>query len=636
MKKLIFAITLFFTIFSGVLAQTDYLTAKKISIKNESIDGLYDINIKVPGNEKSAIEGYNVVIVIDGSTSMKDSKWTNLRNAVLNATDILLPNKDGNNANKVALITFGIDYHINTELTSNKEDIENILPVTYDNSLLKPGRSSTNVEVGFKGAYEYLNSITDPNDKEHTYVLFLSDAEVNASEILVDWPTTFFNNTYWVNYGMNYTNMIINYIDHFNLTDYPEFLKTYKENITKDIDNKDTYFKELINSYFKYINNGNELEEMSISNIERLVTTTSFSSDYELNYGLIELGYTIMMPQINIFDRKTSVERAINEANRLNEIANIYTIKIGTNNYDFALKIMNPEFEGSNNYDANTIDTHFSKGYYTTDTDMVKLNEILSNLVSELTYTNYINSKVIDYTSKWVIPKDINGDGIFNELDIMVTNNGQKVDANINVEKLSKEEIDKLNDPEVKGNTSNDIYKITWYITGTFKYEDNYILSYQVDVDTLEESFEFNKDYKANGDTTLTYDIIQTKKDEIEVIEKDVVYNILVPLVKATSGNLIVNYITDTGDILKDPVKSTKQVGTEYKTIEESFEGYQLLTVKGNETGKYIDGTIEVTYVYTNAFGNVDYEEIPPHTDATITINIPKVILYYKKEEFYI
>lgn len=375
---------------------------------------------------------------------------------------------------------------------------------------------------------------------------------------------------------------------------------------------------------------------MSISNIERLITNTIFSNDNTLNENLIEFGYVLTMPQISKYNRKNCVERALNEANKLNEVANIYTIKLGTNNYDFALKIMNPEFEGNNTYDANTIDTHFSKGYYTTDADMVKLNEILSGLVSELTYTNYVNSKVIDYTSKWVIPKDINGDGVFNELDITVTNNGKKVDADIKVEKLSKDEIENLNDPEVTGNTSSDIYKITWYITDIFEYEDNYILSYQVNVDTLEKSFEFNKDYKANGDTTLTYDITKTKKGEMEIVEKNVIYNILVPEVKATSGNLIVNYITDTEEILKDSVKSTKQVGTEYKTTEEGFDGYQLLTIYGNERGKYIEGTIEVTYVYTNAFGNVDYEEIPPHTDATITINIPRVILYYKKEEFYI
>lgn len=636
MKKLFFAITLFFTIFSGVLAQTDYLTAKKISIKSENIDGLYDINIKVPGNEKSAIEGYNVVIVIDGSTSMKGSKWTNLRNAVLNMTDILLPNEDANNANKVALITFGIDYHINVELTNNKKDIEKVLPVIYDDSLLSPGRSSTNVEIGFKGANEYLSSLSNGNDKEHTYVLFLSDAEVNSSEILVDWPTVFFNNSRWYNYDLNFLDQTIKYIDDNNLEDYPEFIKTYKEKVSNDIDNKDTYFKELVHSYLKYINNGNDLEKISISNLERLITKTKFASDDTLNVSLIEFGYVLMMPQTSLYNRQESVKRAIDEANKLNEVANIYTIKLGTNNYDFALKIMNPEFEGNNTYDANTIDTHFSKGYYTTDADMVKLNEILSGLVSELTYTNFVNSKVIDYTSKWVIPKDINGDGIFNELDITVTNNGKKVDANIKVEKLSNDEIESLSDPEVTGNTSNDIYKITWYITDIFEYEDNYVLSYQVDVDTLEESFEFNKDYKANGDTILTYDITKTKKGEMEIVEENVVYNILVPEVKATSGNLIVNYITDTEEILKDSVKSTKQVGTEYKTTEESFDGYQLLTIYGNERGKYIEGTIEVTYVYTNAFGNVDYEEIPPHTDANININIPRIILYYKKEEFYI
>ena len=39
-------------------------------------------------------------------------------------------------------------------------------------------------------------------------------------------------------------------------------------------------------------------------------------------------------------------------------------------------------------------------------------------------------------------------------------------------------------------------------------------------------------------------------------------------------------------------------VGTEYKTEAKTIEKYRLIDVKGEETGKYVDGEITVTYIY--------------------------------------
>jgi uncharacterized protein YfcZ (UPF0381/DUF406 family) len=63
-------------------------------------------------------------------------------------------------------------------------------------------------------------------------------------------------------------------------------------------------------------------------------------------------------------------------------------------------------------------------------------------------------------------------------------------------------------------------------------------------------------------------------------------------------GNLVVRYITIFDETLSPDETSTEKVGTDYKTEPKEFEYYKLVEVKGNETGKYIDGTTEVVYVY--------------------------------------
>jgi len=66
-------------------------------------------------------------------------------------------------------------------------------------------------------------------------------------------------------------------------------------------------------------------------------------------------------------------------------------------------------------------------------------------------------------------------------------------------------------------------------------------------------------------------------------------------------SKLTVNWVTNDGKVLQEPVTTTENVGTAYQTqgLSQIPDGYKLLRVEGNETGTYQDGadTI-VTYVY--------------------------------------
>lgn len=129
-----------------------------------------------------------------------------------------------------------------------------------------------------------------------------------------------------------------------------------------------------------------------------------------------------------------------------------------------------------------------------------------------------------------------------------------------------------------------------------------------------------------NEDATIT--IISTDQSvKEENFEK--------PKVDYTIGKVIAHYVDSDGNILGEDIITTERVGKTYSTEKLTFEGYEFLKVIGEESGKYIDGTIEVTYVYQNGTGDVidepDEPIEPPHTDAEITYT--NIIMYIEEDK---
>lgn len=106
-----------------------------------------------------------------------------------------------------------------------------------------------------------------------------------------------------------------------------------------------------------------------------------------------------------------------------------------------------------------------------------------------------------------------------------------------------------------------------------------------------------------------------------------------------TYGKLIVNYIDNDGNKLIDSIISEEEVDTSYKTEQKEFTGFEFLKVEGNTEGKYIDGVIEVTYIYkkiptevviTND-GEYDDDILPPHTETEIEFS--NIIMYIENNK---
>lgn len=87
-------------------------------------------------------------------------------------------------------------------------------------------------------------------------------------------------------------------------------------------------------------------------------------------------------------------------------------------------------------------------------------------------------------------------------------------------------------------------------------------------------------------------------------------------------GKLIVRYVDTKGNVLSKELTYFEKVDAEYTTIEKEFEDYSLVKVDGETKGKYIDGTITVTYIYefTSGTGGNDVPETGINTSNALEI----------------
>ena len=85
-----------------------------------------------------------------------------------------------------------------------------------------------------------------------------------------------------------------------------------------------------------------------------------------------------------------------------------------------------------------------------------------------------------------------------------------------------------------------------------------------------------------NGVTTVNY-YYQTK-------------NAPVPVEKI--GKVVAHYVDIRGNMIGYDKSSEGKVDEDYETTTRNFKGYELVQIVGKKTGKYQEGTIEVTYIY--------------------------------------
>ena len=64
------------------------------------------------------------------------------------------------------------------------------------------------------------------------------------------------------------------------------------------------------------------------------------------------------------------------------------------------------------------------------------------------------------------------------------------------------------------------------------------------------------------------------------------------------TGKVVARYMDNNGNTLTEEIITEDKVGENYVTLQKEFDGYDFVTVAGNRSGKYVDGVVEVTYIY--------------------------------------
>ena len=177
--------------------------------------------------------------------------------------------------------------------------------------------------------------------------------------------------------------------------------------------------------------------------------------------------------------------------------------------------------------------------------------------------------------------------------------------ATVTIIDILPAEID-ITESNLQGGIYNEEDKtITWIISqevNTYKDLNSGIINF-----TKEITLKF-KDLDPTA-SELTNKVKSTLKTENSTDEKDDEYTSEVDV----KGKVIVRYIDLDGKQLLDDKTLTGKIGKSYETKEEIIDGYILVKVDGDISGKYKEEDGFVTYIYTRvSTGNI--EVIPPKT----------------------
>lgn len=142
----------------------------------------------------------------------------------------------------------------------------------------------------------------------------------------------------------------------------------------------------------------------------------------------------------------------------------------------------------------------------------------------------------------------------------------------------------------------------------------------EYDVNTYKD---INKEIEVNLDITLYYEdltpetrvVVNKVATKLELETTDPVPSESETETKLeVKGTVIANYIDAQGNVIANSVTLNGLVGEDYQTEEKEIEGYIFSKVEGNQEGQYIDGIIEVTYIYDKEGTGYVEPDLPPQT----------------------
>ena len=639
-----------------------------IDIDQDSPTGLYDTNdgftlsyTDANGISKELPCGTNPQVYWEQNTYPYEIRYYKDEITNVNDATTYLGNVEGqaaHNANiNVSLTKYIPEGYVSlvtnpTSLTVDKTK-ENIVNVLY----VKRSDLSYTVRY-YKDSVSDINLIDEVNVDGQTFNSTISESDININKaqpvgykdgvILTNMPLTIGleNNVINVLYTKNSYKYVVKYF-YENVT-YSNDSDRFTEDESLRSSNNVALFGDKITQYTPQLKNGftfykvdptelviSEVEEDNVINVYYVRNNYQFVIKHL--YQNIDGGY-------NVNDEYT-----VNGTAKYNEVINSSAYdKHVLDGYIFN-KVEPESLTISGDNSANEI-----KFYYNLRSDLSYTVRYYKDSVSDINLIDsmpFINQTFGTVVSLDTVDRNLNKpygylDGvILNSGALVIGLSGNYIDVLYTKDdgKIVEEELFKTGD-RVLNNVLNGVN----YTIGYDAYIEDYVGEVTLTiVDELPYAIDVNKSNIGNGiynseNNTITYVVNKTISENdraisfeqnilvfySEILESSINNKVISTLVygdnttncedefvtEVLNGEVIVKYVDSENNELAESVKMTDLVGNDYITKAIAIEGYHLVETPDSATGKYVDGTIIVTYVYDEDGMGTDN---PPHTGVS-------------------
>jgi len=509
--------------------KSNILDGEKTSKLVDRKENRWEIEVKVPVPEEDATHD-EVIMMVDGSYS-GDKVWPQTRKAIVELGESIL---NGTGSTQLTLMTFGMSDNIVVEGIESVAQLESQLTELPGGLLY--GRSSTNCEAGFTGIAEYIDSKADELD--NVYVIYISDGNINTDET----PFTFgdFTTYTWLpnkigneqflkqaalEYALYYGKDAQATIDVFGSnaagkTAFAEYMTA-----SKALADKETTMTEeqmaanssIVSAFEANVDQWADLvfqyayaefdENMVVGQPYPISVVEDAIVSYDKNNGtwIQELFYYTTYGR-SYPDRWTRTPAAATALAAHSKVAHMYMI-----DNNAASGWMNPEYS-----EDPTVSVQGDNVSFTYNANVTGLSSVLHEILVDLAKTPITEVKVTDYMSKWAnldadtlkIVDNTTGKILWTAKDgwqVAEADRPTAQEVPVVVEKVDPADYE-AGGADVVGNTSGDIYKLTWFVKdGNMLRADNFSLVYEVITDVEEEGFEYKVWLPSNGNTDVIY-----------------------------------------------------------------------------------------------------------------------------------
>ena len=639
-----------------------------IDIDQDSPTGLYDTNdgftlsyTDANGISKELPCGTNPQVYWEQNTYPYEIRYYKDEITNVNDATTYLGNVEGqaaHNANiNVSLTKYIPEGYVSlvtnpTSLTVDKTK-ENIVNVLY----VKRSDLSYTVRY-YKDSVSDINLIDEVNVDGQTFNSTVSEADININKaqpvgykdgvILTNMPLTIGleNNVINVLYTKNSYKYVVKYF-YENVT-YSNDSDRFTEDESLRSSNNVALFGDKITQYTPQLKDGftfykvdptelviSEVEEDNVINVYYVRNNYQFVIKHL--YQNIDGGY-------NVNDEYT-----VNGTAKYNEVINSSAYdKHELDGYIFN-KVEPESLTISGDNSANEINF-----YYNLRSDLSYTVRYYKDSVSDINLIDEVNVDGQTFgtvVSLDTVDRNLNKpygylDGvILNSGALVIGLSGNYIDVLYTKDdgKIVEEELFKTGD-RILNNVLNGVN----YTIGYDAYIEDYVGEVTLTiVDELPYAIDVNKSNIGNGiynseNNTITYVVNKTISENdraisfeqnilvfySEILESSINNKVISTLVygdnttncedefvtEVLNGEVIVKYVDSENNELAESVKMTDLVGNDYITKAIAIEGYHLVETPDSATGKYVDGTIIVTYVYDEDGMGTDN---PPHTGVS-------------------